>query len=246
MDIRRVFAVSWVLVLAAASASADLKLVKLQHTGAFTVMGRETPATDEEQTSWIGSDRSRIDSGERTTIVRLDANKLYIVNHADKVFHTLELPVEIEKFMPAGMADQIKAMMTFEVTVTPSQESKTIGDWTARRYDIVMTSQMVTTKMTMWATKDVKFDHTSFHRLYEHLNSLNPGMAAVAAEMRKIDGLVVEQESSSSMPMMGDAKITRSERTLSATELEPPPGTYEVPAGYSEQPFDFMASMQRQ
>ncbi|MCU0234103.1 MAG: hypothetical protein MUE90_08775 [Thermoanaerobaculales bacterium] len=246
MDIRRVFAASCVLVLAAASASADLKLVKQQHTGAFTVMGRETPASDEEQTSWIGSDRSRIDSGERSTIVRLDANKLYIVNHADKTFHTLELPVEIEKFMPPGMADQIKAMMTFVVTVTPTEESKTIGDWTARRYDIVMTSQMVTTSMTMWATKDVAFDQKSFHRLYEHLNSLNPGMAAVAAEMRKIDGLVVEQESSSSMPMMGDAKITRSERTLSATELEPPPGTYEVPAGYSEQPFDFMASMQRQ
>jgi len=246
MDIRRALAAAGAIFLMAGTAAADLKVVKAQHTDSFNVMGRETPASDTEQTSWIGADRTRVDNGDQTTIIRLDANKLYIVNHADKTYNVMELPIDLEKFMPPGMADQMKVMMQFETTVTPSDETKMVGEWKARRWDVQMTSKMVSTTMTMWATKDVKLDREAFYRMYEHLNSLNPGLADVAKEMRKIDGFVVEQQSTSKMPMMGDAAITRTEKTISIEELDPPAGTYDVPAGYTEKPFDFMASMQKQ
>lgn len=246
MGIRTALVVTGAVLAVAGSATADLKVVKAQHTDSFTVMGRETPAMDQEQTSWIGSDRTQVDSGDRTTIIRLDTNKLFLVNHDEKTFNVFDLPVDIEEFMPPGMAEQMKAMMTFDVTVTPSDETKTVGDWKVRRYDIEMTSQMVNTAMTVWATKDLEMDHEAFYNLYEHLNSLNPGLADLAKEMRKVDGFVIEQQTVSTMPMMGEASINRTETTVSAEDVEPPPGTYEVPDGYTEKPFDFMASMQRQ
>ncbi|HSO21571.1 MAG TPA: hypothetical protein VLT81_01610 [Chondromyces sp.] len=246
MNIRTTLATAGTLLLVAGTAAADFKVVKEQHTDSFTVMGRETPAIDQQQTSWIGSDRTRVDSGDQTTIIRLDANKLFLVNHADKTFNVFELPVDIESFMPPGMAEQMKLMMSFEVTVTPSDETKQVGEWAARRYDVKMNSKMVNTAMTVWATEEIPIDQDAFHGMYEHLNSLNPGLAGVAKEMRKVDGFIVEQQSVSTMPMMGDASITRLEKTVSIEEMEPPPGTYEVPDGYTEKPFDFMASMQRQ
>ncbi len=234
------------LALVAGTSAADLKVVKIQETDGFTVMGRETPATQEEEVSWIGTDRTRRDSGDQTTIIRLDTNKLYLVHNASKTYNVLDLPIDLEQFMPPGMVEQMKAMMTFEVTITPGDETKQVGDWTARRYDVKLTSKMVNTTMTMWATTDVDFDKASFLKMYEHLNSLNPGLAAMATEMAKVEGFVVEQESTSTMPMMGDTTITRRERAVSVEQADPPPGTYEVPADYSEKPFDFMASMQRQ
>jgi hypothetical protein len=246
MSMRSVLIAVVAVVLAAGTATADLKVVKVQHTDGFTVMGRETPPTDEEQTTWIGADRTRMASGEQSTIIRLDTNKLYVVNHADKTYNALDLPIDIGAFMPQGMAEQMKAMMTFDITVTPSDETKKVGEWTARRYDVEMKSQMVNMTMTMWATTDVSFNQDAYHRMFEHLNSLNPGFADLAKEMRKVDGLVIEQQSTSTMPMMGNTSITRTEKTVSIEKLDPPAGTYDIPEGYTEKPFDFMARMQRQ
>jgi hypothetical protein len=78
--------------------------------------------------------------------------------------------------------------------------------------------------------------------MYVHLNSLQPGMADAIREMRKLEGLVVEQQGV--MTMMGN-EVGTSERAISIENIEAPAGTYDPPAGYTEKPFDFMEKMQR-
>jgi len=233
-------------VLMVGSASADTKIVKLEHTDGFTAMGRSTPPTDQEQVTWIGSDRMRTDKGDTSTIIRLDQKKLYVLNHDKKTYNSLDLPVDSTQFMPPGMAEQMMSMMTFDVTITPTDETKMVGDWKARRYDVAMTSKMADITMAMWATTDAPFDQDAYYAMYQHLNSMSPGLDKMVEEMQKIDGLVIEEEGTTTMTVMGNTTIKRHSTTTSIEELDPPAGTYDPPADYTEKPFDFMGAMQRQ
>ena len=134
------------------------------------------------------------------------------------------------------------AMLKFEVTVTPTDEHKQVGEWNARRYDLTMSSQMFSMKSTMWVAKVEGYDPEAFQSMYVHLNSLQPGMADAARQLGKIEGLVVEQKGV--MTMMGN-EVGTSEKAISIENIDAPAGTYDPPAGYTEKPFDFMARMQK-
>jgi hypothetical protein len=60
----------------------------------------------------------------------------------------------------------------------------------------------------------------------------------MAAEMKKVDGIPVLTERTRSM-MGSDAKSR--DEVLSIEQKEPPEGHYDVPAGFTEKPFDPMA-----
>ena len=141
MFVRKTFAALLVVLLSAGIAAADIKVVKMTHQDGFTIMGQTQPPEDREQTSWIGNDRMYMDQGNTTTIVRLDLMKLYVIDHDTKSYHVLDLPIDLSKLIPPEMQPML-AMMQFDVTVTPSDEQKKVGEWDARRYDMTMTSQM--------------------------------------------------------------------------------------------------------
>lgn len=246
MRIHKALAIVAVVVLMAGSAAADLKIVKIEHTDGFNAMGRTTPPVDQELVTWIGSDRMRSEKGDTSTIIRLDQKKLYVLDHDTKTYNTLELPIDITKFMPPGMAEQMISMMTFDITVIPTDETKMVGEWETRRYDVTMTSKMADIAMTIWATDIEGFDREAYYAMYDHLNSMSPGLDEMVDEMQKVEGLVVEEEGITTMTVMGNTTIKRTSKTTSIEDLEPPAGTYDPPADYTEEPYDFMGAMQRQ
>ena len=241
MLVRRTLATLFIILFSAGIAAADIKVVKMTHQDGFTIMGQTQPPEDREQTTWIGDDRMYMDQGGTVTIVRLDLMKLYVVDHDTKSYHVLDLPVDLSKLIPPEMQPML-AMMQFEVTVTPTEEHKQVGEWNARRYDMTMTSQMFSMNTTMWVTKVAGYNPEAFNSMYVHLNSLQPGMADAVKEMTKIEGLVVEQKGV--MTMMGN-EVGTSEKTISIDDMAAPAGTYDPPADYTEKPFDFMARMQK-
>ena len=241
MLVRKTLAVLFVVLLSAGLAVADIKVVKQTHQDGFTIMGQTQPPEDRQQTTWIGKNMMYMDQGDSATIVRVDTMKLYVVDHTTKTYHVLDLPVDLSTLVPPEMQPML-AMMKFEVTVTPTDEHKQVGEWNARRYDMSMTSQMFSMKSTMWVTKVAGYDPEAFNSMYVHLNSLQPGMADAVKEMSKIEGLVVEQQGV--MTMMG-TEVATSEKTVSIDNIDAPAGTYDPPEGYTEKPFDFMERMQR-
>lgn len=245
MIARRTVVAFFTILMIAGAAVADLKVVKKTHRDGFSMMGKTQPADDQEQITWIGDDRMRMEQGTSATIIRLDTNKLIVVDHTGKSYSVLDLPINLESMMPAGMADQMKAMMTFEVTVTPTGESKDVGEWKAHGYEMKMTSKMMTMEATLWASAHPAFDQEAYFRMAQHMASLQPGMANVAKEMQKVEGLVVEQAGVMTMTMMGNVSVKTSENTTSIEKLDPPAGIYDAPAGYTEKPFDLMAQMQK-
>jgi hypothetical protein len=237
-------------ILAAVSvatvAGADTKIVKQQHSDAYTVMGQSQPARDQTTTTWVAADRLRSDQGQTSFIVRLDTSTLLVVDHEAKTFSELKLPVDISSLMPPEMAAGMKKMMTFTATVTPTDETKVIGTWKTRRFDIKMSSPMVEMTSQVWVTKDVGFDIASFTRMGEQIMSMQPGMAGIAEELRKIDGFQVRQENVTTMTMGGNAEVRSSEEVVSVEDLPAPAGTYDPPAGYEKRSFDFQSMMRRE
>ena len=233
-------------IAVAAVAHPDTKIVQSTHQDSFSVMGQSQPAKDEEQVLWIGTDRMRLDTGTTSVLVRLDQKKMILLDHQSKTASAIDLPIDLSAMMPPGMGEQMIQMMQFDVTVNRNGETRQIGEWQTTGYDVSMTSQMMSMQSTMWATTDLDVDFEAYYELYSQILSLQPGMKKMADEMRKIEGLVIEQEGVASMSMMGDTSFKTSQTTKSIEVIEPPSGLYDVPPDYTAEPFDYMSFMQQQ
>lgn len=226
------------------AAGADVVLHKTSRTEAYTLQGKPVPARDTQQTVWIGADRLRIEDEAATIVVRMDQKKLWILNPRGKSYSQLDLPLDPAKFLPQealGAYEQIAA--TTHVVVTPTDETKTFGAWTARKFQIQATlpvDQKVAS--TVWATRDLPIDLASYQVLNGALTSLQIGGDRLASELRKVDGVNVRVERVRSV---GGAEIRQVEEVTSVETKDPSLDTYVVPEGWSEKPFNPFESVLR-
>ena len=246
MRIRHALVLVLAMTVTAGVASADYKVTQQHHQDGFAMMGQTQPAKDQTHTTWIGDGKMRMDQGQTSTVVDLGAKKMIIINHEKRNYNEVGLPVNLEELLPPGMGQQMLDMMKFEVTITPSDETKKIGEWTAKRYDMQLTSAMMNMESVLWASSETPIDFSNYFELYSNVMSLQPGMDSMMNEMRKIDGYVVAQEASMSMTFMGETTVASTDEVVSIEELEAPAGTYEPPADYAREDFDYMAMMQNQ
>lgn len=227
-------------VFAGPALTSDTVITKAKHSDAVSMMGHEQPAKDTVEVTWIGKDHMRVEDGEDVTIVRADLKKMYKLNTAAKTFSTVDLPLDMKKYVPAEVAPMIEHMMgQMKVTVTPTTETKKIKDWNATRYTMTMSMPMgASVTQEIWATKDITIDPAA-HEMRISFLSADPMVgAAMASEMRKVDGVPVLSETT--MVVMGNESMSREEVT-SIEQKEAPAGFYDVPAGFTEKPFDPMA-----
>ena len=208
------------------------------------MMGQTQPETDEVHVTWVGDKQLRMDQGSTTTIVNLDDQKMVMVNHGAKTYNEVALPVDISTLLPPGMAEQMMSMMKFEVTITPSDETRKVGEWTAKRYDLEMTSPMMSMKSVLWASTETPIDFSKYFDLYSQVMSLQPGVEDMMEQMRRIDGYVVSQEGTMSMKFMGETTVGTLDSVTSIEEADAPAGTYAPPADYTLEEFDYMKMMQ--
>lgn len=244
MRLVRAFATAAVLAAAASPVAADMLLTGIQHSDAFEVMGQKQEARDVKQTIWVGQGMLREESEGSGLIIRLDRKKAYLLDHARKTYSVLDLPIDLAKAItPEGRQalEQMAAMMKKDIQVTPVDESKKIRDWSARRFNVVMSNPMgMRIDTVTWATQDVKIDYAAYGEMAAQMQALVPGGAEIAKEMAKVVGLPVLTETST--VVMG-ATLKSREELLSAEQKPAPEGTYEIPAGYKEEPFNPFAKM---
>lgn len=225
--------------LLAAPALADAVISMKSHTDA--VMGQ--PASDETTTMWVGKDRMARVGGDTSFIIRADQKKLYIIDTAGKTYSELDLPIDLAKYFPPEMQAQIGAMMQqmkMTVKLTPTAETRKIGDWNTKLYKAEIANAMgMKMDIDMWVTKDIAIDMAAYKDLAGNLQGLQLGFEDVAKEMAKIDGISVLTENT--MSIMGNTVKSR-EEVVSAETKAAPAGTYEVPAGLTKETFDPLKS----
>jgi hypothetical protein len=234
------------IALLTTTAAADTKIVQESHQDAFTVMGQSQPASDVVRTVWLAADRMRVDDGTSTLIVRLDSSILYVIDHNARTVSSVVIPIDVAALLPQGMAEQLRAMMQLTIDVVPTDETKKVGAWSARRWNMTMTSPMVTVESALWATKDLDIDRDAYDRLSSQIIALRPGMEELVEKLRAVAGFVVETQTVTRLGGATDGGMKRNERTVSVETAAAPAGTYDPPSGYDQRPFDLLAALQQQ
>jgi hypothetical protein len=227
-----------------AAAEADTVLTLRNHHDAFEVMGEKQEAKDTPVKIWLGADRMRRDEGDASMILRLDRKKLYVLDHTDKTYSEIALPVDFRKLMPGQeeLAKQIEKMMEVDAQVTPTQESQKIGQWNARKVQVTLKSAMgMTISSNLWISTDVA-GYKALNQMSSTLLALQPGTAKWAQKLASLEGFPVLQEQDVSAV---GARFKIREELLSSQEQAAPGGTYDLPGGYKAKPFDPLAASRR-
>jgi hypothetical protein len=223
--------ISMVLVLAV-FASADIYVKSKMHTDPVSMMGQTQPAKDSISEQWIGDDKFANVSEEQSTIIDLKKNVMYLISHKEKTYVEAPLPLDITKLLPPEMA-QMAAMMKMTITVTPTGQTKTIGQWKCSEYDVSMTMMMMPVKMKVYASTDVPFDVDSYmQKMYSNVLKAQLRLDdASLQEMLKIKGFWIASETS--VEMMG-AKSRSTTEVVEISKKAPTTDVYAVPAGYKK------------
>jgi len=236
------------LAFVTVQARADVYMKQKTHTGAMTMMGQTQPEKDEIMVYWIGAGKARTDSEGKSTLFFADKKVLYALDHSAKTYS--EVPMDFDKmFEEAGegeseeekaqakkMAEMMKGMAqgmmgSMKVSVTETGETKKIGSWNCRKYNIDMDMGMMKAKSEAWASEDLKVDYNVYFTMANAMMANMPGFDKLAQEMKKVKGVIVYQESTTKV-MGQDMKSTV--EVLEYSEKGAPAGTYEIPAGYKK------------
>ena len=234
------------LLFTGAALNAEIYIKQTRKTDPFTVMGQTQPEKVEALVSWYGKDRVRVDTGEDTSIiVRGDKKVMYMINHAEKTYG--EMPVGADLFgAMAGKAEDeetkkgmemakqmaLSMMGSMQVKVTPTDETKKIKSWTARKYLIEMSmGSMMKANSETWATEDIQVDPRLYFMAANAMMAGMGGLDTIIKEMQKVKGMVVYQETKSEA--MG-ATMRMVEEIVEVGEKAAPAGTFDIPKGYKK------------
>lgn len=239
-NIRRVSTfIAFLILFLPFSLNADFVIKKTKHTTETALNGSIQKSTNEDGTTWMSKNKMRQDEGDATSIIiRLDKKKVFILNHVDKTYSEMDLPVRLEENL-APEAEQIVKVMTISSSVTETQETRVIKDWKSQKFladiSIAMMGMEMPMMMEIWASKEVGIDLKVFHKFYSVLLSINPFTKDLMEEFQTIDGFPVLTKIS--MKIKG-VETKSQEEVIAVEEDRVPRGTYEVPSTYTRAAFN--------
>ncbi len=233
-----------VLILAAAcvalagSAMADSFFKQVVHTDAFEMMGQTAPEKNDTTIAWLTEGKACSQTGSEAAVI-FDAKKglMYLVDHEKKEYSVV--PMDLfggESKEGASKDDEMAKMMqamggSIEITVTPTDETKKIGDWNTTKYNVDMKIMMMPSKQELWATEDIKIDYTMFNAVSSGMMAQLPGFEKIVEEMRQVKGITVKSITKTSA--MGGEIVTTTE-LLEYAEKDAPEGVFDIPEGYKK------------
>ena len=246
---RRLIAIIAVVIVTCTLLSADVYIKQNHHTAAVTMMGQTQPAKDQIQEIWVGKNKMATHAGEASMLLDLDKKVMYMVNHSNKSYIEMSVPVDISKYMPEQMRGMIDSMMgSLKVTATPANETKTIKEWKSDAYNVKMEMSMMGMPMVMnmkvWASTAVPFDWEGVMKMMMD-NMMKAQMRLsdeAVTEMKKVKGYWIEMEMS--MNMMG-ADVKSKTSVLEIAKKTAGPNVYAVPEGYTKKDKMSMADMKK-
>lgn len=248
---RMMFIVLIGILIFSTGLQADIFMKQKSHTDGFQMMGQSQPAKDEIQNIWITSEKIRSDGENQSFIMRLDQKKMYMLNHKEKTY--VEMPLNFGKMVDSKMQEamegedmsteekekmmqMMQGMTQMKVTVTPTGETKKIGDWNCQKYIQSMQTMMGPATSEIWATEDLKMDYEVYSKFMAAMGG-GPGgmfgdfMTDMIKEMEKIKGVPVL--TIGTMNMMG-ASVKTTQELLEFKEDTAPSGIFNLPSGYKK------------
>ncbi|MCK5124629.1 MAG: DUF4412 domain-containing protein [candidate division Zixibacteria bacterium] len=219
---------------------ADDFLLQVMHTDAYEVMGQKQPAIDDTTIIWLTDGKACTQNPDNSSVIyNAEENSIYMLNNEKKEYSVIQLGQaagdakgESGDESQAAMMKRAQAMMGKpKITVTLSEETKKIGDWQTKKYDVNLAMAMMASKQQMWVTEDIKIDNSALHAVSGGMMAQMPGFADIIEQMKQIKGVPVLTVTSASV--MGQKIITTTE-LIEYSEKDAPDGIYDVPNGYKK------------
>jgi hypothetical protein len=140
------------------------------------------------------------------------------------------LPVDFKKILPPEL-EASAGSLGFTASVSPTLETRKIGQWNCQAYDVRLTIMSYEIRMKIWTTRDVPFDIDAYDaKLSPHILARQTMLDDRSRqEMMKIKGYQVAAE------MNGDLLGTKIRSTSEVVEMvkrTPPTGLFTPPANY--------------
>lgn len=221
-----------------ASAASFIKMAT--HTDAVEMMGQTMPARHDTSSVWMSEGKSCSFAADGMRYLYDSADDvLYMIDPAKKRYAKMsmdfsELADEMEDEMGEEESAQAKSMAEammgdIEVSVTPTGETKKIGDWNTTKYVMNFNMAMANSKTELWATEDIKIDYDAFKSVANSKMMMMPGFEKLLAEWKKVKGLAVYSVTETTM--MGTVARSAME-VLEFADKDAPAGTFDIPADY--------------
>jgi stress response protein SCP2 len=227
---------------------ADTHIVTKATTSAFVMMGDTIPATEIISDIWMGEHMALMNMDTASVLIDMQNSVMYMIMHTNKTY--TEMPIGSMDEMLAAMGvegddeqvaaslEMMKNMMgQMEFTVTPTEETQTIGDYQCTRFDVAMNMMMMNMTSQVWASEEIECDMSVYFRLSNAMMAMFPGFEEAITEWKKIKGFPVLQ--TTAMTIMGQSVESRSE-LISIENVDPPEGIYDKPTTYKKTAFNPM------
>lgn len=216
------------------SVNADHVVKKTKQTTETVMNGSNQKSSKNDGTTWISKNKMRQDDGGATSIIiRLDKDKVFILNHVDKTYSEMDLPVKLEENLTPE-AKQIIQVIKISSSVTETQETRVIKGWRSQKFsaDISISMMGMDMPMTMeiWASKETGINLKTFRKFCAVLLSMNPFTKDLLEEFQKIEGYPVLTKIS--MRVKG-VETKSHEEVITIEENRAPKGTYDLPSEYT-------------
>lgn len=238
---KKLWVVLCLMIMLTGIAYADVYIKQNSHTDAIEMMGQSQPAQDEVNHLWLGDNKMAMHSEKQSILINLDAGKMMMIDHQDKTYVEMDLPLDMSKYFPPQMEQMMGQM---KISVTPTDKTQTINGYDCKAYDVNMNFMMMNMKQTVWASTDVPFDWKSYSE--KMLPMMQQAMLRLGTEtleeFKKIEGFQIKTEMT--MDMMGSEMNSYSE-VVEIEKKDAPEGTYTLPEGYTQKEKFSMGDLQR-
>ncbi len=218
---------------------ADSFFKQVAHSDAYEMMGQLQPEKNDTTVIWLSDGKACSQTENKTAVIfNAEENTIYTLNLETKEYSVMPLnpatgDAEGAKGdQEAQMRMRAQAMMgSPKVSVTATEESKKIGDWQTKLYDVDISMAMMAMKQKMWVTEDIKIDKSVFHAVCGGMMAKMPGFGEFIEQLNQIEGVPVMTSTSASV--MGKNIVTTTE-LIEYGEKDAPDGIYEIPKDFKK------------
>ena len=214
---------------------ADVYVRLVSHTDSYYYGGITYPEENEEWEAWIGENRFVYVTEQRSVVINLNTKIMLFINHVDSTYVETTLPFSWLNLVSEEMAGRLNMYQTTG-TVTESEETKKIGKWTCKRYDVnswipYAGGRYDEKEVVLWITQDAPLDFKKFTQMVTVLRQLRNYDEILVNELGKIKGFQIASETITYVKGFG---YQSTERVTDMLEKRPPANIYSAPKGYSK------------
>ena len=205
----------------------DVYIKREVHTDSYYEDGLMHPAVDRVIEIWIGNKKMAYVSDSRIIIVDLNKNLMFFINKNEKTYVEIPLPFELAKVVTEQIGPDLQ-FLAFNGTVETTKESKTIGRWICRCYNINGSGPYVR-EIKAWVHPTPPFDMDTYNKMNINVLKLHNYDSNFIKETQKIKGIEIRLDET--VYFRGSAR-KRTDKILEISKKTPKTIPYSVPAGY--------------